>query len=106
MQYSPGDLAILNAEIYDPGQVFSSGSETHVSKKSQPPTAKTAEGQKKRRKPQSAGEVQEGPEKKRSRGRPRLDVQDDESAADVSEPLFRNLSTQVRLRLAVCHKRA
>jgi hypothetical protein len=90
MAYPPGDLAILSAEVYDDSPAFASAGRPPVTRK--PPSAPgpsqrgAAEGPRKRTRTQTAedAEAAEGEDdKKRSRGRPRLDTKD-ETAADVS----------------------
>lgn len=86
------DLAILSAEVF-PGLPFSNNKNNQIksaSKRSQttrktpPPTSSSDEAPKKRAKTRAlANDEGEDEEKKRSRGRPRLDAKD-ESAADVS----------------------
>ncbi|KAK3349859.1 hypothetical protein B0T25DRAFT_570463 [Lasiosphaeria hispida] len=89
MRYSQGDLAILSAEIYTPGLPYSAPGGPAVTKKT--PLTRTEEGPRKRAKRQSPEETveREEEEKKRTRGRPRLDVKD-ETAADRRR-------TQIRL---------
>ncbi|KAK3333018.1 hypothetical protein B0T19DRAFT_115016 [Cercophora scortea] len=85
-----GDLAILSAESYDPGLSFEPSSRAAVTRKAQPSISNTEDGPRKRAKRQSPdGEEREDDEKKRSRGRPRLDMKD-ETAADRRR-------TQIRL---------
>ncbi|KAK4224823.1 hypothetical protein QBC38DRAFT_370198 [Podospora fimiseda] len=88
-----GDLAILSAEVF-PGSPFTSNpsKRPQSTKKSPPPTKKPDTTSKKRSRTQGTGNeegVGDDEEKKRSRGRPRLDVKD-ESAADRRR-------TQIRL---------
>jgi len=83
MRYPTGDLAILSAEVYStPGIPFVRAA---ASKKSPPPNRVTEEGPRKRARTQPSTDSAErdDEEKKRARGRPRLDVKD-ETAADVS----------------------
>jgi len=84
MRYPVGDLAILSAEIYTPGHGYGRPS---MPKKTPPPpsTRGSEEGPRKRARVQPSIDSVErdDEEKKRARGRPRLDVKD-ETAADVS----------------------
>ncbi|KAK5651398.1 hypothetical protein OQA88_12555 [Cercophora sp. LCS_1] len=92
MQNSQGDLAILSAEVYAPGLPVPSSSRSGVSKRPLPDSRPPPQnGPKKRTRTQSSDKGDEGEEaeKKRSRGRPRLDVTD-ETAADRRR-------TQIRL---------
>ncbi|KAK0643980.1 hypothetical protein B0T16DRAFT_332013 [Cercophora newfieldiana] len=88
MRYPTGDLAILSAEVYaSPGIPFGRAG---AAKKGPPPGGPSEDGPRKRARVQSStdgGEHEE--EKKRARGRPRLDVKD-ETAADRRR-------TQIRL---------
>ncbi|KAK0616654.1 hypothetical protein B0T14DRAFT_538487 [Immersiella caudata] len=89
MRYPTGDLAILSAEVYStPGIPFVRAA---ASKKSPPPNRVTEEGPRKRARTQPSTDSVErdDEEKKRARGRPRLDVKD-ETAADRRR-------TQIRL---------
>jgi len=92
MRYSQGDLAILSAETYDPGlSIRRTTQQPTVPKRSQASGSSSAArrseaGSRKRTKVEaSEGEAKEDDEKKRARGRPRLDIKD-ETAADVSCP--------------------
>ncbi|KAK0615304.1 hypothetical protein B0T17DRAFT_620093 [Bombardia bombarda] len=93
MRYPPGDLPILSAESYDPGHRLgpSSRSATMKLKKKQTNTdGDLDDGPRKRVKRQMQDRTeQHDDDKKRSRGRPRLDIQD-ETAADRRR-------TQIRL---------
>lgn len=85
MQYPQGDLAILGAEVYDSGLSSASQGRLTTAKKTRNPASRNSEdGPRKRAKIQKteSGLPEDG--KKKSRGRPRLDAQD-ETAADVSE---------------------
>ncbi|KAK4196875.1 hypothetical protein QBC40DRAFT_4437 [Triangularia verruculosa] len=77
MRYSQGDLAILSAEVYDPGFPYNASTKAQGAKKTRAAASDTDSGPRKRAKVQAAGtEEGEEAEKKRSRGRPRLDVKD------------------------------
>ncbi|KAK3316005.1 hypothetical protein B0H66DRAFT_534266 [Apodospora peruviana] len=93
MRYSQGDLAILSAETYDPGLPYLPASARHqVTKKSSQAhgSSVSQDGPRKRAKRQTAESADnDDEEKKRSRGRPRLDIKD-ETAADRRR-------TQIRL---------
>ncbi|KAH8888405.1 hypothetical protein GQ53DRAFT_598053, partial [Thozetella sp. PMI_491] len=85
MRYPQGDLAILSAETYDPGSrpVPTRG------KKTQQPAATRESGRKRKTQSSDDGSDNQEEEKKRSRGRPRLDT-NDETAAERRR-------TQIRL---------
>lgn len=83
MRYSQGDLAILSAEVYNPGFSYNTSTKAQVSKKGRPATSNSDTGPRKRAKTQATETENEPKEKKRSRGRPRLDVKD-VSPKDVS----------------------
>ena len=87
MRYPQGDLAILSAEIYTPVLPFPRSIRSETAKKAPPPSRPSAseDTPRKRQKVQPSEDVpeREEEEKKRARGRPRLDVKD-ETAADVS----------------------
>ena len=91
MRYPTGDLAILSAESYDDGRKHrrSTGKTRIKSTVAGVVTQDSGDGpSRKRRKtssPDAAGEEEEG-EKKRTRGRPRLEPKD-ETAQDVSRPV-------------------
>ncbi|KAK0673183.1 hypothetical protein QBC41DRAFT_215541 [Cercophora samala] len=78
MRYSQGDLAILSAEVYNPGFSYNaSTNKQQVPKKARPAASNPDNSPRKRAKTQATGtEHGEEEEKKRSRGRPRLDVKD------------------------------
>jgi len=83
MRYPQGDLAILSAETYTSGIPFP-GPRSPVARKSKAPSRPAEDGPRKRARVQpSADGIAQEEEKKRARGRPRLDVKD-ETAADVS----------------------
>ncbi|KAK1754023.1 hypothetical protein QBC47DRAFT_33387 [Echria macrotheca] len=88
MRYPQGDLAILSAEIYTPGVPFPA---TRSGPRKTPASARPQDDEPRKR--ARIQEVTENPaqeeEKKRARGRPRLDVKD-ETAADRRR-------TQIRL---------
>ncbi|KAK0738988.1 hypothetical protein B0T21DRAFT_285175 [Apiosordaria backusii] len=76
MRYSQGDLAILSAEVYNPGFSYNPSTKTQVAK-TRPAVSNPDDGPRKRAKTQAtATENGEEEEKKRSRGRPRLEVKD------------------------------
>jgi hypothetical protein len=87
MRYSSGDLAILGAESYDVGMKHPQAQ--RASKRSKKPAAATvtevseADPPRKRNRLSPADGVGDEEEKKRSRGRPRLEPKD-ETAQDVS----------------------
>jgi hypothetical protein len=82
MRYPPGDLAILSAEKYDDGIQLSSRNARKPAAGAM--TGEAQEGPvRKRRKASSPHGAPEEEEKKRSRGRPRLEPKD-ETAQDVS----------------------
>lgn len=87
MLYTSGDLAILGAESYNPGNTHPSS--TRVSKRPKKSTTATVtdtshdDAPRKRRKASQSDDAGEDGEKKRSRGRPRLEP-NDETAQDVS----------------------
>jgi hypothetical protein len=84
MRHSQGDLAILGAELYDPGPSFRSALRLAAAKKTQKTSSiSSQEGPRKRLKVSRTEKHEADDEKKKSRGRPRLDIQD-ETAADVS----------------------
>ncbi|KAK4654957.1 hypothetical protein QC762_405950 [Podospora pseudocomata] len=76
MRYSQGDLAILSAEVYNPGFSYNTSTKAQVSKKGRPAASNSDTGPRKRAKTQATETENEPEEKKRSRGRPRLDVKD------------------------------
>ncbi|KAK4175059.1 hypothetical protein QBC36DRAFT_241902 [Triangularia setosa] len=77
MRYSQGDLAILSAEVYNPGFSYNASTKAQVAKKARPAASNPDNGPRKRAKTQATRtENGEEEEKKRSRGRPRLDVKD------------------------------
>ena len=80
MHYSQGDLAILSAETYDPGNKLPAAIST--SRKAAQPSQNS---RKRKSSPFDSSPEQEEEEKKRTRGRPRLDTKD-ETAAEVSMP--------------------
>ncbi|KAK3901896.1 hypothetical protein C8A05DRAFT_44556 [Staphylotrichum tortipilum] len=99
MAYPPGDLAILSAEVYDDSPAFASSARQPVTRKlalaSGPSQRGSAEGgPRKRARTQTAEDAAEPAEaeddKKRSRGRPRLDTKD-ETAADTLERKVQHL---------------
>lgn len=87
MRYPQGDLAILSAETYTSGIPFPTP-RSPVAKRSKAPSRPAEDGPRKRARVQPSGDgTGQEEDKKRTRGRPRLDVKD-ETAADVSLPLF------------------
>jgi len=84
MRYPKGDLAILSAEVYDDGPAFGASARIATTRKAHasPSPRNTGEGPRKRARTQAV-DPPESDDKKRARGRPRLDTQD-ETAADVS----------------------
>lgn len=84
MRYPQGDLAILSAETYTSDISFPSPL-SPLAKKEKAPSRPTEDGPRKRTRVQHSEDSvgQEEEKKKRTRGRPRLDVKD-ETAADVS----------------------
>lgn len=83
MRYPDIDLPILNAETYSDGYQFKGGLSSRQSGSNSPPTDDIPTQRKRGRKNESVDEndIQEG--KKRARGRPRLNPQD-ETAVEVS----------------------
>ena len=85
MRYPDGDLAILSAESYDDGSLIPFPDRpAPKTKKKTPPTTAGNDGPRKRTKRQSSDPDENEGDKKRSRGRPRLDMKD-ETAADVRD---------------------
>ncbi len=85
MRYSHGDLAILSAEIYTPGLPHAATGPTIRTRKAAARTSDDGPRKRAKIRPTSGPFEREEEEKKRTRGRPRLDVKD-ETAADVSPP--------------------
>lgn len=82
MRFPQGDLAILSAEVYETGLSRSSTGRKAGTRKAKAP--RDAEnGSRKRARNQSTETSEPEDDKKRVRGRPRLDPKD-ETAADVS----------------------
>lgn len=82
MRYPEGELPILSAEIYDAGLP---SRRRAVTRKAQTHASGDAEDvPRKRARTQTTEASEPEDEKKRSRGRPRLDTKD-ETAADVSD---------------------
>lgn len=86
MRYPQDDLPILSAEIYNDSTSLSPPTRVAASRKTQVPSVSSRgpdEGSKKRARTQVAEATDVEDEKRRARGRPRLDTKD-ETAADVS----------------------
>ena len=81
MRYPAGDLAILSAEVYDGGPAMSVAPRRMAPTRK--PSARGPDDNPRKRPRTQAADAPEPDERKRTRGRPRLDTQD-ETAADVS----------------------
>lgn len=85
-RHPQGDLAILSAEVYDPGPSFRAPRRPAVAAKTLDSAVRASEdGPRKRARDLETESGQTGDGKKKSRGRPRLELDaQDETAADVS----------------------
>lgn len=103
MLYPTGDLAILSAESYDDGRKHMSSGMTKMTLAGLVTVTQESQNrsQPKRRRTSSPDFAGEEEEKKRSRGRPRLEPKD-ETAQDVSRPLCAR-SYGDHCRLPLCH---
>ncbi|KAK4118510.1 hypothetical protein N657DRAFT_685186 [Parathielavia appendiculata] len=92
MRYTQGDLPILSAEVYDDSASLGSSTAVATRRKAQGPSPSSRlseDSSRKRARTEFSETVEPDDEKKRSRGRPRLDTKD-ETAADRRR-------TQIRL---------
>ena len=88
MRYATGDLPVLSAEMYDPGD----GSITpeDAATRNKDPRSAARDGRKKRKvlSPSADPEQPEEDDKKKMRGRPRLETKDETAAEVTSRRLF------------------